>query len=85
MDVADSFSSYPHQDSSFLPKASSLKPSGLTLVLPGLKGGKVVVKGGTKSKNGPYAAQEDERKLARPVKLKPLKEVLKKLIVQIQK
>ena len=45
----------------------------------------MVVKGGKKSKNGPYAAQEEERKIARPVKLKPLKEVLKKLIVQIQK
>jgi len=43
------------------------------------------VKGGTKLKSGPYAAQEKERKIARPLKLKPLKEILKKLIMQIQR
>ena len=40
-----------------------LEPSGLTLVLPG---GKLVVKGGKESKNGPYAAQEEERKIEDP-------------------
>ena len=85
MDVAESFSSYPHQDPSFLQKPSPSTSSGLTLILPPLKGVKVLAKLGKKRKNGPYAVNEEERKIPRPVKLKPLKEVLSKLITQIQK
>lgn len=60
--------------------------SGLTLVLPPLKGGKPL-KSATKGK--PRTAQEldtpIEKRLPRPVKLKPLKEILSKLISQIKK
>ncbi|GLB42607.1 putative bromo domain containing protein [Lyophyllum shimeji] len=64
----------------------SSKPSGLTLVLPALKAGKPV-KGGKQSKQrlGSYGLQEEEKKAPRPVKLKPLKEVLARLITQIKK
>jgi bromodomain-containing protein 7/9 len=54
----------------------STQRRGLTLVLPPLVGGKLVKK-----------LQEDAEKpkVPRPVKLKPLKEVLVKLIVQFKK
>ncbi|KAG6819036.1 hypothetical protein H0H93_016066 [Arthromyces matolae] len=61
------------------PRPGPSKPSGLTLVLPALKGGKPIKLG--KKTN----AFEEEKKAPRPVKLKPLKEVLSKLIVQIKK
>ncbi|KAF8884661.1 hypothetical protein BD779DRAFT_769027 [Infundibulicybe gibba] len=76
------------------PQSISTRPTGLTLVLPPLKGGKPL-KGNKKSKqrigsqtlpgahDGPDSAQD--RKVHRPVKLKPLKEVLMKLITQIKK
>ncbi|RDB21604.1 hypothetical protein Hypma_011201 [Hypsizygus marmoreus] len=74
---------------SSLPKASTSRSSGLTLILPPLKGGKPV-KASKKSKqrlgSQPlYGGQEEEKKVHRPVKLKPLKEVLEKLIAQIKK
>ncbi|EGN97535.1 hypothetical protein SERLA73DRAFT_56919 [Serpula lacrymans var. lacrymans S7.3] len=60
--------------------------SGITLVLPPLKLGRPV-KGGkkVKSKNGSSLQDPEVRKIPRPVKLKPLKEVLTKLITQIKK
>ena len=63
------------------------KPTGLKLVLPPLKAGKRVK--GIRRSNvaGPsFIVQETEiRKPIRPVKLKPLKEVLTRLINQIKK
>lgn len=74
------------------PETAEPQPStsGLKLVLPPLKGGKPV-KGVKKVKLrfGSQGAQDvevqKERRTARPVKLKPLKEVLTKLIAQIKK
>ncbi|KAG5643004.1 hypothetical protein DXG03_001782 [Asterophora parasitica] len=68
------------------PKAGNSKSSGLTLVLPALRGGKPI-KSGKKSKQslGSYGSQDEEKKMPRPLKLKPLKEVLTKLIAQIKK
>ena len=60
--------------------------SGITLVLPPLKVGKNL-KGGkkTKLKNGNIIQEPEVKKAPRPIKLKPLKEVLSKLILQIKK
>ncbi|KAF5370799.1 hypothetical protein D9758_001878 [Tetrapyrgos nigripes] len=61
--------------------------SGLTLVLPSLKSlkaNKATKK--TKSKSSAYSEHSFlEKKIPRPVKLKPLKEVLSKLLAQIKK
>ena len=63
------------------------KPTGLKLVLPPLRAGKPIK--GIKRSNagvGPSFVQEPEiKKPSRPVKLKPLKEVLTRLINQIKK
>ncbi|KAF8057477.1 hypothetical protein FPV67DRAFT_1566035 [Lyophyllum atratum] len=77
---------YLHPIENGLARASTSKSSGLTLVLPALKGGKPV-KGGKKSKQrfGSHGLQDEEKKIARPVKLKPLKEVLTRLISLIKK
>lgn len=60
--------------------------SGLKLILPSLKSVQAL-KGKKKHKNLTLAPVQDEavKKLPRPVKLKPLKEVLTKLIAQIRK
>ena len=93
MDVSESSSpiySQPGSPSSAsLSEPSSSKPSGLKLILPPLRGGKPV-KAGKKSKprygsQPTFGGQDEEKKIIRPVKLKPLKEVLAKLIVQIQR
>ncbi|KAG5636173.1 hypothetical protein H0H81_008923 [Sphagnurus paluster] len=78
MDVSEPFES---QLASPLARPGPSKPSGLTLILPALKGGKPI-KSSKKSES--YGLQE-EKKAPRPVKLKPLKEVLTKLIAQIKK
>ncbi|KAG6824668.1 hypothetical protein H0H92_006173 [Tricholoma furcatifolium] len=82
MDFSESFANLPftpHGDSA---RAGPSKPSGLTLVLPALKNGKPIKLG---KKSGPNGFQDEEKKIPRPVKLKPLKEVLSKLILQIKK
>ncbi|KAG1726832.1 hypothetical protein EDB19DRAFT_1751515 [Suillus lakei] len=61
-------------------------PSGITLVLPSLKAIKAA-KMGKKSKLKNLGSMQDEelKKASRPMKLKPLKEVLTKLIGQLKK
>ncbi|KAH0580709.1 hypothetical protein H2248_002194 [Termitomyces sp. 'cryptogamus'] len=82
MDFSESFAHLPSTPLSSSARAGPSKSSGLTLVLPALKGGKPIKVG---KKSGSYAVQEEEKKAPRPVKLKPLKEVLAKLIAQIKK
>lgn len=82
MDFSESFAHPPSPSLSSLARAGPSKSSGLTLVLPALKGGKPIKLG---KKSGSYGLQEEEKKAPRPVKLKPLKEVLTKLIAQIKK
>ncbi|KAG2037149.1 hypothetical protein BDR03DRAFT_920496 [Suillus americanus] len=67
-------------------RQNSHVPSGITLVLPSLKAIKAA-KMGKKSKLKNLSSMQDAevRKAARPMKLKPLKEVLTKLIVQLKK
>jgi bromodomain-containing protein 7/9 len=94
MDVSGSSSPIYSQPGSpstaSLSEPSSLKPSGLKLILPPLRAGKPL-KGGKKSKRQPASqpylggTQDEEKKIVRPARLKPLKEVLTKLIAQIQK
>lgn len=60
--------------------------SGITLVLPSLKAikaGKVGKK--SKLKNLVFSQDAEVKKAPRPMKLKPLKEVLTKLIIQLKK
>ena len=70
------------------PKIQPAKPSGgptstgLTLLIPSLKNLK---KFNPPTPNVVDASIQGEKKIARPVKLKPLKEVLTKLIAQIKK
>lgn len=61
-------------------------PSGITLVLPSLKAIKAA-KMGKKSKLKNLGSMQDAemKKAPRPMKLKPLKEVLAKLIGQLKK
>ena len=70
------------------PSTSTTQPnghSGITLVLPSLRALQAA-NAGKKSKSKPTTADLDQRpKISRPVKLKPLKEVLTKLITQIKK
>ena len=71
-----------------LSEPSGSKSTGLKLVLPALKGGKPVKGGKLQQRLGSqlgFGGQDEEKKIPRPVKLKPLKEVLTKLIAQIQK
>jgi bromodomain-containing protein 7/9 len=56
--------------------------SGLTLVLPSLKALKEL---NAKKKNSPLLETTPVKKAPRPVKLKPLKEVLMSLISKIKK
>lgn len=67
-------------------RQNSHVPSGITLVLPSLKAIKAA-KMGKKSKLKNLSSMQDAevKKAARPMKLKPLKEVLTKLIVQLKK
>ncbi|KDQ51794.1 hypothetical protein JAAARDRAFT_40819 [Jaapia argillacea MUCL 33604] len=88
MSYSSSDAIYPHdnsfQQSQSLPEnIPSTSGSGLKLVLPPLK----FVKGkkGKKSKGQAFAQDEGIRKIPRPPKLKPLREVLSKLITQIKK
>ncbi|KAG6899409.1 hypothetical protein C0993_010472 [Termitomyces sp. T159_Od127] len=82
MDFSESFAHLPSTPLISSARAGPSKSSGLTLVLPALKGGKPIKVG---KKSGSYVLQDEEKKAPRPVKLKPLKEVLAKLIVQIKK
>jgi len=76
----------------FLPKPAG---SGLTLVIPSLKSLKASQITTKKAKPLPSSSSQpttvyqdvdtQEKKLPRPVKLKPLKEVLSKLIAQIKR
>jgi bromodomain-containing protein 7/9 len=76
----------------FLPKPAG---SGLTLVIPSLKSLKASQITTKKAKPFPSSVSQSssiyqdvdaqEKKLPRPVKLKPLKEVLSKLIAQIKR
>ena len=63
------------------PQASG---SGLKLVLPSLKSVQAL-KGVKRKKSIGFQQDEPKPKIPRPVKLKPLKEVLTKLITQIKK
>ena len=63
------------------PQASG---SGLKLVLPSLKSVQAL-KGLKRKKSLSFHQDEPKPKIPRPVKLKPLKEVLTKLITQIKK
>jgi bromodomain-containing protein 7/9 len=56
--------------------------SGLTLVLPSLKALKEL---NAKKRNSPLLEPTPVKKVTRPVKLKPLKEVLTSLISKIKK
>jgi bromodomain-containing protein 7/9 len=61
-------------------------PSGITLVLPSLKAIKAAKLGKKpKLKNLGSMLDAELKKPSRPMKLKPLKEVLSKLIVQLKK
>jgi bromodomain-containing protein 7/9 len=66
------------------PSVNRLAPSssGLTLVLPSLK---ALKKLNAKKRNSPLLEPTPVKKVPRPVKLKPLKEVLKSLIAKIKK
>ncbi|OCH85872.1 hypothetical protein OBBRIDRAFT_784195 [Obba rivulosa] len=82
MDDIDLTSNDHHGESS--QRASRGSGSGLRLVIPPLK--TVQALKGKKSRNlTPVFQEEPAKKIPRPVKLKPLKEVLSKLIVQIKK
>lgn len=65
------------------PHASGSGGSGLKLVLPSLK--TVQALKGKKRKGSSAVHEEPPKKIPRPPKLKPLKEVLTRLIVQIKK
>jgi len=88
---SESNHSQPGTPQASISRAPGSNLSGLTLVLPALKGGKPIK--GAKSKHktrlglssGVQDAGVEEQKVVRPVKLKPLKEVLTKLIAQIKK
>ncbi|KAK7035451.1 hypothetical protein VNI00_011744 [Paramarasmius palmivorus] len=80
----DDFDSLP--DSPAEPAFSKPNHSGITLVLPSLKSLKAANSSKkTKSKSSSYLRGDTPQKIPRPVKLKPLKEVLSKLIAQIKK
>lgn len=67
--------------------SSVSRPTGLKLVLPPLKGGKLI-KGTKRSAVGygqSFVREPEVKKLQRPLKLKPLKEVLVRLISLIKK
>jgi len=91
---AQSFSPFYNQPESpkiYLPKPTGPSSSGLTLVIPSLKSLKSASKQKHRSSSHPYSAsvfpdvEPQEKKIPRPVKLKPLKEVLSKLIAQLKK
>jgi bromodomain-containing protein 7/9 len=89
MSSLDSFSSANHEPGTSQSHAEkpTPRPTGLKLILPPLKAGKPI-KGSKRAGtgNGASFTQEPEAKKApRPVKLKPLKEVLTRLISQIKK
>ena len=56
--------------------------SGLTLVLPSLKALKEL---NAKKRNSPILESTPVKRVSRPIKLKPLKEVLTSLITKIKK
>jgi bromodomain-containing protein 7/9 len=66
------------------PSVNRLGPSssGLTLVLPSLKALKEL---NAKKRNSPSIEPTSVKKVPRPIKLKPLKEVLALLILKIKK
>ncbi|TFK38571.1 hypothetical protein BDQ12DRAFT_666267 [Crucibulum laeve] len=88
----ESFSaSHPPQRSPriTLPRPPGSVSSGLTLVLPSLKNLKAAQREKQRSPSFSQTPVQDvpvqEKKIPRPIKLKPLKEVLTKLILQIKK
>jgi len=89
MDGSLSLSSSSHNLQTF-PNPTTTR-SGLTLVLPSLKNLKAAgtvkkLKAPASVPNSPaFDGEVGEKKALRPVKLKPLKEVLTKLIQQIKK
>jgi len=89
MDESLSLSSSSHNQKSS-PKPTTTR-SGLTLVLPSLKNLKAAkavkkLKAPASVPNSPaFDGEVGDKKPLRPVKLKPLKEVLTKLIQQIKK
>jgi bromodomain-containing protein 7 len=88
MDDQETFSVVDDFDDSAYDAASKKRPgSGLTLVLPSLKSLKANKSNKKiKSKSSAYSEPTlQDKKIPRPVKLKPLKEVLIKLISQIKK
>lgn len=89
MSSLDAFSSANHEPGTSQSHAeqSNSRPTGLKLVLPPLKAGKPIkVSKRTSAANRAGFMQELEAKKAqKPVKLKPLKEVLTRLITQIKK
>lgn len=92
-DSASPFNSEPenYPETSFS-RPSGSKPSGIKLVLPSLsslKSAKTKKSTSKSHQNSSAAFYQDggsqEKKIPRPVKLKPLKEVLAKLISQLKK
>ncbi|KAF4622126.1 hypothetical protein D9613_009462 [Agrocybe pediades] len=85
------FYNHPESPKIYLPKPAGTSSSGLTLVIPSLKSLKTASKQKHRSASHPYSAsafpdvEPQEKKIPRPVKLKPLKEVLSKLIAQLKK
>ena len=70
------------------PSTSPSQPnghSGITLVLPSLRALKAANAGKKSKSKQPSAEREQRPKIPRPIKLKPLKEVLTKLLTQIKK
>lgn len=91
---AQSFSHSYSQPESRQSKQANPAASGLTLVIPSLKSLKASQSASkAKSRSGSQSisasvyqdVELQERKIPRPIKLKPLKEVLTKLITQLKK
>ena len=89
-----SFSHSYSQPASSQSKQTNPAASGLTLVIPSLKSlkaaqsaSKAKSRSGSLSHSAPvyHDVEAQERKIPRPIKLKPLKEVLTKLISQLKK
>lgn len=79
--MEDESNSYADSTRILLSKPPRPNSSGLTLVLPSLK----ALKARQTQQPSPYDVDLQEKRIPRPIKLKPLKEVLVKLITQIKK
>jgi bromodomain-containing protein 7/9 len=91
---SQSFSPFYSQPESSKPSTPKPASSGLTLVIPSLKSlkasqnaNKPKSRAGSNSRSASVFQDVDnqEKKIQRPIKLKPLKEVLVKLIAQLKK